>query len=84
MEKIVSNLIKKILIPKFGPMKYNVFYDGTSKNLNITYTYSFSPDEKYKEIADEMKMLLSALGLSNIKTVKFNSGFIIYGSVDNP
>ncbi len=82
MEEIVSNLIKKILIRKFGPIKYNTFYDKDTKRILVNYPYSYSNIDY--EIIDETKMLLGALGLNNVGNLNLKHGFIIYGTVNTP
>ena len=67
MRDIILKLIKKVIVPKYSNMKYEVSRSINDDEIEIlVYYYTYDMDDNGKGIIDDTKMILSLLGLSNI------------------
>ena len=67
MKDIVTKLIKKVIIPKYGDVDYSVYESINDDEIEILVSYNtYGMDDNSKGIIDDTKMILKMLSLSNI------------------
>ena len=67
MKDIVTKLIKKVIVPKYRNIKYEVSISINDDETEILEYYeAYDMDDNAKGIINDTKMILSLLGLSNI------------------
>jgi hypothetical protein len=87
MRDIIKNIIKKIIIPKFGDLSYHVVgtnhFPRSMYEMGYGYIVNFEkiPQKLHSELAKEVMMILEMLGLRHVSYVSDKGDLEVYGFV---
>lgn len=71
MRNVIINLINRVIIPKYGPIRFNVVHTNDLHAPGLGYEVTYSLDEKLSKkisegIITDTKMLLQMIGMFDI------------------